>query len=206
MKIKKNYKKASKTIFEVLNSTEDKNIASIAANELFDIYLLEGKKDEASELIRQILLTNPSFYSSDYIVANQRVDLLLKLDMKTFAIDILKNLGCTIINFKIPNIDYALHCYHIKSSCEAASNLARYDGIKYGFRGRGNNLEEIYTNTRSEGFGQEVKRRILNGNYTLLSENFTTLYQKSEDIIASIRYALYNCCSDKQFLLRGVTQ
>ena len=56
----------------------------------FDIYLLEGKKDETSELMRQILLTNPSFYSSDYIVANQRVDLLLKLDMKTFAIDILK--------------------------------------------------------------------------------------------------------------------
>ena len=70
-------------------------IPSIAANELFDIYLLEGKKDEASELMRQILLTNPSFYSSDYIVANQRVDLLLKLDMKTFAIDILKNLILT---------------------------------------------------------------------------------------------------------------
>ncbi len=94
-KYQKDYKKASKTIFEVLNSTEDKNIASIAANELFDIYLLEGKKDEASELMRQILLTNPSFYSSDYIVANQRVDLLLKLDMKTFAIDILKNLILT---------------------------------------------------------------------------------------------------------------
>ena len=58
--------------------------------------MFEGKKDEASELMRQILLTNPSFLSSDYIVANQRVDLLLKLDMKTFAIDILKNL----INFK----------------------------------------------------------------------------------------------------------
>lgn len=94
-KYQKDYKKASKNIFEVLNSTEDKNIASIAANELFDIYLLEGKKDEASELMRQILLTNPSFYSSDYIVANQRVDLLLKLDMKTFAIDILKNLILT---------------------------------------------------------------------------------------------------------------
>lgn len=94
-KYQKDYKKASKNIFEVLNSTEDKNIASIAANELFDIYLLEGKKDEASELMRQILLTNPFFYSSDYIVANQRVDLLLKLDMKTFAIDILKNLILT---------------------------------------------------------------------------------------------------------------
>lgn len=94
-KYQKDYKKASKNIFEVLNSTEDKNIASIAANELFDIYLLEGKKDEASELMRQILLTNPFFYSSDYIVANQRVDLLLKLDMITFAIDILKNLILT---------------------------------------------------------------------------------------------------------------
>ena len=94
-KYQKDYKKASKVIFEVLSDTKDKNIASIAANELFDIYLLEGKKDEASELMRQILATNPSFYSSDYIVANQRVDLLLKLDMTNFAIDILKNLIIT---------------------------------------------------------------------------------------------------------------
>ena len=94
-KYQKDYKKASKVIFEVLSDTKDKNIASIAANELFDIYLLEGRKEEASELMRQLLATNPSFYSSDYIVANQRVDLLLKLDMTNFAIDILKNLIIT---------------------------------------------------------------------------------------------------------------
>ena len=94
-KYQKDYKKASKVIFEVLSDTKDKNIASIAANELFDIYLLEGRKEEASELMRQLLATNPSFYSSDYIVANQRVDLLLKLDMTNFAMDILKNLIIT---------------------------------------------------------------------------------------------------------------
>ena len=94
-KYQKDYKKASKVIFEILSDTKDKNIASIAANELFDIYLLEGRKEEANELMRQILATNPSFYSSDYIVANQRVDLLLKLDMTNFAIDILKNLIIT---------------------------------------------------------------------------------------------------------------
>ena len=94
-KYQKDYKKASKVIFEVLSDTKDKNIASIAANELFDIYLLEGRKEEASELMRQLLATNPSFYSSDYIVANQRVDLFLKLDMTNFAIDILKNLIIT---------------------------------------------------------------------------------------------------------------
>ena len=94
-KYQKDYKKASKVIFEILSDTKDKNIASIAANELFDIYLLEGRKEEASELMRQLLATNPSFYSSDYIVANQRVDLLLKLDMTNFAMDILKNLIIT---------------------------------------------------------------------------------------------------------------
>ena len=94
-KYQKDYKKASKVIFEILSDTKDKNIASIAANELFDIYLLEGRKEEANELMRQILATNPSFYSSDYIVANQRVDLLLKLDMTNFAMDILKNLIIT---------------------------------------------------------------------------------------------------------------
>ncbi|WP_418186131.1 tetratricopeptide repeat protein [Aliarcobacter vitoriensis] len=91
-KYQKDYPKASKTLFDILRNTKDKNIASIIGNELFDVYLLEGKKDEAKELMKQLLVTNPSFFSNDFILANQRVDLLLKLDMTLLAVDILKDL------------------------------------------------------------------------------------------------------------------
>lgn len=91
-KYQKDYDKASKTLMELLSTTKNKNLASMIGNELFDIYLLQNKKDEAKELMKQILISTPDFYSSDFILANKRVDLLLKLDMPLFAVDILKNL------------------------------------------------------------------------------------------------------------------
>lgn len=91
-KYQKDYEKATKTLFEVLAKTKDKNIASIAGDELFNLYLLSGKKDEAKSLITQILTVNPSFYSEDFTLANQRADLFLKLDMPNFSTLILEEL------------------------------------------------------------------------------------------------------------------
>jgi len=91
-KYQKNYHNASKILFEVLANTKSKQLASIVGNELFDIYLLEGKKDEAKELMKQILLASPSFFSKDFTEANLRVDLFLKMDMTDFAILVLKNI------------------------------------------------------------------------------------------------------------------
>ncbi|WP_419677807.1 tetratricopeptide repeat protein [Aliarcobacter lanthieri] len=90
-KYQKDYSRASKTLYEILKSTKDRNIASIVGNELFDVYLLENKKDNAEELMKQVLDTNPAFFLNDFILANQRVDLLLKLDMTPLAIKILDN-------------------------------------------------------------------------------------------------------------------
>ncbi|WP_418181019.1 tetratricopeptide repeat protein [Aliarcobacter lanthieri] len=90
-KYQKDYSRASKTLYEILRNTKDRNIASIVGNELFDVYLLENKKDNAEELMKQVLDTNPSFFLNDFILANQRVDLLLKLDMTSLAIKILDN-------------------------------------------------------------------------------------------------------------------
>ena len=82
---------------------------------------------------------------------------------------ILKESGAKIIDISLPNTKYALPTYYIVAPAEASSNLARYDGVKYGFRSsKGDNLIEMYENTRSEGFGDEVKRRILIGTYVYL--------------------------------------
>lgn len=91
-KHQKDYQKASKTLFGILTSTKDKNIASIVANELFDIYILDNKIEEAKKLMEQLLLANPSFYSNDFVLANERADLLLKQGNSDLAIDILKDI------------------------------------------------------------------------------------------------------------------
>ena len=85
------------------------------------------------------------------------------------GIDYLKDAGAIIKNISLPHTMYALPAYYIVAPAEASSNLARYDGVKYGHRAKGKNLIEMYENTRSEGFGDEVKRRILIGTYVLSS-------------------------------------
>ena len=95
----------------------------------------------------------------------------------------LKDSGAKIIDISLPNTKYALPTYYIVAPAEASSNLARYDGVKYGFRSsRGNNLIEMYENTRSEGFGDEVKRRILIGTYVLSSGYYDAYYIKAQKV------------------------
>ena len=92
---------------------------------------------------------------------------------------ILKEEGAEIIDISLPHTEYALPTYYIVAPAEASSNLARYDGVKYGFRSsKGANLIEMYENTRSEGFGDEVKRRILIGTYSSLQQRLLPRYRK----------------------------
>ena len=96
---------------------------------------------------------------------------------------ILKDSGAQIIDVSLPNTKYALPTYYIVAPAEASSNLARYDGVKYGFRSsKGKNLIEMYENTRSEGFGDEVKRRILIGTYVLSSGYYDAYYLKAQKV------------------------
>ncbi len=96
---------------------------------------------------------------------------------------ILKDLGADIIDISLPHTKYALPTYYIVAPAEASSNLARYDGVKYGFRSsKGNDLIEMYENTRSEGFGDEVKRRILIGTYVLSSGYYDAYYLKAQKV------------------------
>ena len=96
---------------------------------------------------------------------------------------LLKESGAEIVDISLPNTKYALPTYYIVAPAEASSNLARYDGVKYGFRSeKGNNLIEMYENTRSEGFGDEVKRRILIGTYVLSSGYYDAYYLKAQKV------------------------
>ena len=98
------------------------------------------------------------------------------------GIEFLKDAGAIIKDISLPHTKYALPSYYIVAPAEASSNLARYDGVKYGHRSKGNNLIEMYENTRSEGFGDEVKRRILIGTYVLSSGYYDAYYIKAQKV------------------------
>ena len=98
------------------------------------------------------------------------------------GVDYLKDAGAIIKNISLPHTKYALPAYYIVAPAEASSNLARYDGVKYGHRSKGNNLFEMYENTRSDGFGDEVKRRILIGTYVLSSGYYDAYYLKAQKV------------------------
>ncbi len=87
--------------------------------------------------------------------------------------------GAEIVEISLPSTPYAVAAYYIVAPAEAASNLARYDGMRYGLRVEGKNLVETYTNSRTAGFGDEVKRRIMVGNYALSSGYYDAYYTKA---------------------------
>lgn len=98
-----------------------------------------------------------------------------------------KEQGFECVDISLPNTEAALAVYYIIAPAEASSNLSRYDGIRYGYRSsKSENLEELYTNSRSEGFGVEVKRRILIGTYVLSSGYYDAYYRKAQKVRALI--------------------
>ena len=104
------------------------------------------------------------------------------------AIDVLKGLGATVEEVSLPHSKYALAAYYILSSSEASSNLSRFDGIRYGYRAEGaKNLMELYKQTRAEGFGDEVKRRIMLGTYSLSAGTYDAYYKKAQQVRTLIK-------------------
>lgn len=97
----------------------------------------------------------------------------------TKAIDTFKDMGAEIVDVSFNCIEYAIPVYYLISSSEASSNLSRFDGIRYGVRADGKDVEEILINSRSEGFGDEVKRRIMLGTYSLSAGYYDAYYNKA---------------------------
>ncbi len=104
------------------------------------------------------------------------------------AMDTFRALGAEVEECSLPKTEYALPAYYIISSAEASSNLARYDGVKYGYRTeQKTDLTDLYTKTRSEGFGEEVKRRIMIGTYALSSGYYDAYYKKAQQVRTLIK-------------------
>jgi aspartyl-tRNA(Asn)/glutamyl-tRNA(Gln) amidotransferase subunit A len=103
------------------------------------------------------------------------------------ALKTLEGLGADIVEVSLPHTEYAVGTYYIIAMAEASSNLARYDGVKYGFRAPGGNLLEMYTQTRTKGFGAEVCRRIMLGTYTLSAGYYDAYYRKASQVRTLLR-------------------
>lgn len=103
------------------------------------------------------------------------------------AIRKLEDLGAIPVEISLPHTDYAIATYYILATSEASSNLARYDGVKYGLRAEGKDLFDMYRNTRAQGFGAEIKRRIMLGTYALSSGYYEAYYKKAQQVRTLIK-------------------
>jgi len=103
------------------------------------------------------------------------------------AIKQYESLGAVPVEISLPHSGYAVATYYVLATSEASSNLARYDGVKYGFRSEGKDLIDMYMQSRAQGFGAEVKRRIMLGTYTLSSGYYDAYYKKAQQVRTLIK-------------------
>jgi aspartyl-tRNA(Asn)/glutamyl-tRNA(Gln) amidotransferase subunit A len=105
----------------------------------------------------------------------------------------LKAAGAELVEVSLPHTKYALPAYYIVAPAEASSNLARYDGVRYGLRVNGRDITEMYENTRREGFGQEVRRRIMIGTYVLSAGYYDAYYVRAQKVRTLIKQDFETC-------------
>ena len=153
---------------EIISTYDDKDSTSI-----------DFKRNEYSKE-----LTNEIKGKKIGIPKEYRIDGMPKEieDLWSKGIEYVKDCGAEIVEISLPHTNYALPTYYIVAPAEASSNLARYDGVKYGFRSKGENLIDMYEKTRSEGFGSEVQRRIMIGTYVLSSGYYDAYYLKAQKV------------------------
>jgi aspartyl-tRNA(Asn)/glutamyl-tRNA(Gln) amidotransferase subunit A len=122
------------------------------------------------------------------------------------AIRIFENLGARVVRISLPHTKYAVAIYYIICTAEASSNLARYDGVKYGFRTKSyRDLMDMYLKTRAEGFGQEVKRRIILGTYVLSAGYYEAYYRKASQVRTLMRQDFDEAFKDVEVIITPTT-
>lgn len=117
------------------------------------------------------------------------------------AIEKLKELGAEIVEVSLPHTEYSLPVYYLVATSEASANLARFDGIRYGSPVQGNDMWDTYRKTRGEGFGEEVKRRIMLGTYALSAGYYDAFYGKATQVRALIKRDFENAFKDVDLLV-----
>ena len=122
------------------------------------------------------------------------------------ATDTYRALGAELVSVSMPSIDYALSAYYVISSAEASSNLARFDGVRYGYRCDDySNIYELYRKSRSEGFGSEVKKRIMLGTFALSSGYYDAYYKKALQVRSLVRKDFDEAFGKCDFIISPVT-
>ena len=160
--------KDSSLLLEVISSFDSKDSTSI-----------DFKRNKYSEELTNNIKGKKIGIPKEYRVENMPIEIE---DLWKKGIDYVKQCGAEVIDISLPHTNYALSTYYIVAPAEASSNLARYDGVKYGYRTKGMNLTEMYEKTRSDGFGSEVKRRIMIGTYVLSSGYYDAYYLKAQKV------------------------
>ena len=121
-------------------------------------------------------------------------------------IDSLKQKGFTVKEISLPNSAYVIQTYYILTCAEASSNLSRYDGVRYGVRAENSDvLDDMYVNTRSDGFGEEVKRRIMLGTYVLSAGYYDAYYRKGQKVRRLIMKDFENAFREVDFIISPTT-
>ncbi|MDD2909756.1 MAG: Asp-tRNA(Asn)/Glu-tRNA(Gln) amidotransferase subunit GatA [Candidatus Pacebacteria bacterium] len=151
----------AKTLFNVLSQKDDADSTNV-----------NFEKEDIDFDMNRVKLGVPKEYF------DQGLDVEVK-EAVLNAIQKYKDMGAQIVEVSLPHFKYALSCYYIIATAEASANLARFDGIRYGLMEEGDTLDDIYINTRTKGFGDEVKKRIMLGTYVLSSGYYDAYYKKA---------------------------
>ena len=162
-------------LLKIISGYDPKDSTSV--NSTVDDYVSVLNKD-----IKNLKLGIPK----EYFGKGLNIDMRKKIEN---SIAIFKNeFKCDIVEISLPHTDYAVAVYYILATAEASSNLSRYDGVKYGYRTENfENLADMYERTRSEGFGNEVKRRIMLGTYALSAGYYDAYYKKAQKVRTLIK-------------------
>lgn len=137
----------------------------------------------------------------EYFIEGLDADVQKSMDA---AIETFRRAGAEFIDISLPHTDYAVATYYLIATAEASSNLARYDGVRFGHRAEAGNLLDMYTKSRSEGFGVEVKRRIMLGTYALSSGYYDAYYVKAQKVRTLIMNDFMKAFNDVDFMLTPV--
>ncbi|UUX33826.1 Asp-tRNA(Asn)/Glu-tRNA(Gln) amidotransferase subunit GatA [Fundicoccus culcitae] len=178
-------------------------LEAIAGHDAHDSTSLADQPSSFSEKIGQSIagmkIAFPKEFKSDFVSKDIR-------DAVQTAADFFESKGAIIEEVSLPHTQYGTNVYYIIASSEASSNLQRFDGIRYGYRSKdATNLEEIYVNSRSEGFGSEVKNRIMLGTYSLSAGSFDLYYKKAAQVRTLIIQDFKKIFADYDIILGPTT-
>ena len=178
-------------VLNTICGKSDKDLTSVETNE--DFTRLIGEKIDGMKI------AIPKFYISDAISSEIK-------DKLNDVVSLLKENGCSIDYVDIKYIDKAVPLYQIIAMGEASSNLARFDGIRYGHPAENpKDIDDLYLKTRKEGFGEEVKRRIMVGSYLLSGENAKIYYNKALSIRDDMKKSLVNVFKNYDLIIGPTT-